>query len=55
MISVLYYGDVLMQLKNNIEPYEDHKGDAENGRKMDWTSFQTTDKGRRFIQISVWK
>ena len=29
MISVLYYGDVLMQLKNNIEPYEDHKGDAE--------------------------
>ena len=26
MISVLYYGDVLMQLKNNIEPYEDHKG-----------------------------
>lgn len=30
MISGLYYGDVLMQLKNNIEPYEDNKGETKN-------------------------
>ncbi len=29
LISSLYYGDVLMQLKNNIEPYEKNPGDSE--------------------------
>ncbi len=29
MISSLYYGDVLMQLKNNIEPYEQNAGETE--------------------------